>query len=126
MPLHLSAIRWTPLSHLKLMLNWYHILLIKCPFVCISSTAAFSPHNDCLFASCLQNPLTRYVELNQGALANIFQMSLPEAWLLVRGAEHQNFLETWRIICCAQHFVAKHRFKHLSPGTQYFCVGVRD
>lgn len=28
-PLPLSAIRWTPLSHLKLILHWDHILLIK-------------------------------------------------------------------------------------------------
>lgn len=43
-----------------------------------------------------------YVELNQGALANIFQMSLPKAWLLFGGAEHQNFLETWRMNFCAR------------------------
>lgn len=71
-------------------------------FMCISSTAVFSPQNDCMFASCLQNSLSRYVELNQGALANIFQMSLPKAWLLFRAAEHQNFLETWRMNFCAQ------------------------
>lgn len=76
------------------------------PFKHISKSAGLqlSPCNDCLFASCLQNPLTRYLELNQGALANIFQMSLPEAWHFFRSAEHQNFLETWRRNCCCSAF----------------------
>lgn len=81
--------------------------LIKMLLLCASQTVLFfSPHNDCLFASCLWTPSTRSLELKQEALANIFQMSVFKAWhlisnLLFRSCEHQNLSRDLRKYCCS-------------------------